>query len=262
MSAHPASEPAAGKGGEALSPDFHVAHHFDSADEQFDASRMGVWLFLLNEILFFGGLFVAFFVFRGWYFDSFVAAHHALDWKMGAVNTVALITSSLTMALAVRAAQANEKKLCSGLLLATMALAFVFLVIKYFEYSHKIHDGFLPGQYFKADAIIQARPEIHGELVNGAWDVSKVLGAHPHANELYAHAPQAPIFFAIYFMMTGVHGLHVVIGIGLIAWIWRKNEKGQFSSRYYAPVEGVGLYWHLVDLVWIFLFPLLYLVGG
>lgn len=208
--------------------EFHVAHHFDKADTQFDAGRFGVWLFLVTEILFFGGMFCAFFVFRSWYLDSFIEAHHHLDKVMGAVNTIVLIFSSLTMALGVRAAQMSDQKKCSHMLLITMACAAIFLVVKYFEYSHKIHEGLLPGVYFTAEGF-------------------------EHAN--------AGIFFAVYFMMTGVHGLHVLIGIGLIAWIWKLNAEGRFSSRYYAPVENVGLYWHLVDLIWIFLFPLLYLVG-
>jgi cytochrome c oxidase subunit 3 len=211
-----------------LSQQFHVAHHFDSADTQFDAGRMGLWLFLVTEILFFGGLFCAFFVFRSWYFDSFVEAHHHLDKVMGGVNTLFLITSSLTMALAVRSAQTSNTKQTTLMLVATILFACGFLVIKYFEYTHKIHDGLLPGQYFSAAGFT---------------------------------TKHAGIFFAIYFTMTGVHGLHVLIGIGLIAWILLKNLNGEFSSRYYAPVESVGLYWHLVDLIWIYLFPLLYLVG-
>lgn len=210
------------------SPDFHVAHHFDSADTQFDAGRMGIWLFLVTEVLFFGGLFCAFFVFRSWYFESFKEAHHHLDKPMGALNTVFLITSSLTMALGVRAAQRTKKDETTRYLLMTLAFAFAFLVVKYFEYSHKIHDGLLPGANFHAEGFT---------------------------------TPHPGMFFAIYFMMTGIHGLHVVIGIGLITWILLRNLKGEFSGRYYAPVEGVGLYWHLVDLVWIYLFPLLYLVG-
>lgn len=210
------------------SPDFHVGHHWDSADTQFDAGRMGVWIFLVTEILFFGGLFCAFFIYRTWYFDSFVEAHHHLDWKMGGLNTVVLIFSSLTMALAVRSAQVNDKAKTVQLLAVTLICAGIFLVVKYFEYSHKIHDGLLPGGLFTAKGFTTA---------------------HPH------------IFFSIYFMMTGIHGVHVIIGMGLILWILIRASKGEFSQRYYAPVEGVGLYWHLVDLVWIFLFPLLYLVG-
>ncbi len=218
------------RGGEqpALSPQFHVAHHFDSADTQFDAGRMGIWLFLVTEVLLFGGLFCAFAIFRSWYFDSFVEAHHHLDKVMGAINTVVLITSSLTMALAVRSAQQSKKELTAILLALTLACAATFLCIKYVEYSHKFHEGLLPGKWFSAVGFHTAHPGV---------------------------------FFAIYFMMTGIHGLHVVIGMILISWILKRTMKGEFSSRYYAPVEGVGLYWHLVDLIWIYLFPLLYLVG-
>lgn len=211
-----------------LSPQFHVAHHFDSADTQFDAGKMGVWLFLVTEILLFGGLFCAFAIFRSWYYPAFVEAHHHLDKVMGGINTVVLITSSLTMALAVRAAQTNKKGQTVALLFVTLLCAAAFLVVKYFEYSHKFHDGLLPGKFFT-----------------------------------YEHAKYAEegIFFAVYFMMTGIHGFHVLVGMGLITWIMIKANRGEFSSRYYAPVEGVGLYWHLVDLVWIYLFPLLYLIG-
>jgi cytochrome c oxidase subunit 3 len=211
------------------SPNFHVAHHFDSADTQFDSGRLGVWIFLVTEILFFGGMFCAFAVFRSWYFDAFKEAHHHLDKVMGAVNTVVLICSSLTMALGVRSAQQAKTGRTVVMLALTIFFACVFLVIKYFEYSHKFHDGLLPGAAFTAEG--------------------------------FETGVQAGIFFAVYFMMTGVHGLHVVIGIGLITWILVRAARGEFSSRYYAPVEGVGLYWHLVDLIWIYLFPLLYLVG-
>ena len=228
MSAQAEAAPRAGEAG-ALSPQFHVAHHFASADVQFSAGRMGVWLFLVTEILLFGGMFCAFAVFRSWYFGGFVEAHHHLDRVMGGVNTVVLICSSLTMALAVRAAQRSDQKWAGRLLALTLLFAAVFLTIKFFEYRHKIHDGLLPGQYFTAAGFTEPRA--------------------------------AGIFFAVYFMMTGIHGLHVVIGMGLITWILLKNRRGEFSSRYYAPVEGVGLYWHLVDLIWIYLFPLLYLVG-
>lgn len=224
-------------GSSSLSPQFHVAHHFDSADTQFDAGKMGIWLFLVTEVLLFGGLFAAFAVYRSWYFDAFMEAHHHLDKTMGGINTIVLITSSLTVALAVRAAQLNKKGQTVGLLIATLLFAGVFLVVKYFEYMHKIHDGLIPFQTMAAD----------GTLVD-------------HFTAHFQH-PEARIFFSIYFLMTGIHGLHVLIGMGLMIWVLLRANKGEFSSRYYAPVEGVGLYWHLVDLVWIFLFPLLYLVG-
>lgn len=218
----------AGATGEVLSPQFKVAHHFDSADTQFEANRFGIWLFLVTEILLFGGLFLAFAVLRSWYLPAFIEAHHHLDKVMGSVNTVVLITSSLTMALAVRSAQKSRRGLSAGLLAATILLAGVFLTIKYFEYSHKFHEGLLPGRFFTAEG--------------------------------FKH-PEAALFFGLYFLMTGVHGLHVIIGIGLLSWVLVRSAKGHFSSRYYSPVEGVGLYWHLVDLVWIYLFPLLYLIG-
>jgi cytochrome c oxidase subunit III len=228
MSAHAEAGTQPKGAGTALSSQFHVAHHFDKADTQFDAGRMGVWLFLVTEILLFGGMFCAFAIFRTWYFDAFVEAHHHLDKVMGGINTLVLIGSSLTMALAVRSAQMSDKKWTGRLLLITLLCAATFLVIKYFEYSHKFHDGLLPGKYFTAEGF---------------------------------QAANAGIFFAVYFMMTGIHGLHVVIGMGLIFWIYLRTQRGEFSSRYYAPVENVGLYWHLVDLIWIYLFPLLYLVG-
>ena len=218
-----------GEGAVALSPQFHVAHHFDSAKTQFDSGRMGVWIFLVTEILFFGGMFCAFAVFRSWYFEAFKEAHHHLDKVMGGTNTVVLICSSLTMALGVRSAQQSKKGLTALMLALTLAFAATFLVIKYFEYHHKFVDGLLPGAAFTAEGFKTGK--------------------------------DAGIFFACYFMMTGVHGVHVVVGMGLIGWILYRTLKGQFSSRYYAPVEGVGLYWHLVDLIWIYLFPLLYLVG-
>jgi len=213
---------------QSLSPQFHVAHHFDDAETQFEAKKFGVGRFLVTEILLFGGLFVAFFVFRSWHFAAFKEAHHHLDKVMGAVNTVVLICSSFTMALGVRAAQRSRRTETVVMLGLTLALAGAFLVVKGFEYQHKVHDGLLPGVHFAAEGFAY---------------------------------PAAKIFFGLYFMMTGIHGLHVVIGMGLITWILLRAHKGQFSSRYYSPVEGVGLYWHLVDLIWIYLFPLLYLVG-
>jgi len=222
MSAHAPSSTGEG------AKDFHVAHHFDKADTQFDAGKMGIWLFLVTEVLFFGGLFCAFAVFRSWYYDSFVEAHHHLDKVLGATNTVVLISSSFTMAMGVRSAQQGKKNLTSLMLVLTIAFACTFLVIKYFEYAHKFHEGLLPGALFHAEGF---------------------------------HSLHPGMFFAVYFMMTGIHGLHIVIGIGMLLWILIRNNKGEFGSRYYAPVEGVGLYWHLVDLVWIYLFPLLYLIG-
>ncbi|MEX2605584.1 MAG: cytochrome c oxidase subunit 3 family protein [Gracilimonas sp.] len=205
----------------------HVQHHFVDSDQQFDTAKMGMWVFLVNEILFFGGLFCAYIIYRAWYPELFSEAALELDTFWGAVNTVVLIGSSLTVAMAIRSVQKDQIKGLKINLLITIALACVFMVIKAFEYSHKFELGIFPGQYYTYDGLEHA---------------------------------MAPIFFSIYYMLTGVHALHVIIGIGLIYWIYRRAKNGEFSSEYYTPVEITGLYWHLVDLIWIFLFPLLYLI--
>jgi len=206
----------------------HHAHHFANADDEFEAAKQGMWIFLVTEVLMFGGLFVAYGIFRGLYPEMFHEAHQYLAVKMGAVNTVVLITSSLTMALSVSSTQKGRKSQAILFLILTFILASCFLVVKYFEYTHKFHDGLLPGGFF-------------------------------HNTELTT--PKAPLFFSLYFLMTGLHGVHVLIGMGLIAWMVKRSLKNEFSPQFYTPVELVGFYWHFVDLVWIYLFPLLYLVG-
>jgi cytochrome c oxidase subunit III len=208
----------------------HHAHHFDSADHEFEAAKQGMWLFLVTEVLMFGGLFVAYGIFRGLYPEMFHLAHKELAVNMGAINTVVLITSSLTMASAVSATQKGRRDVAILTLILTFLLACCFLFVKYLEYSHKFHEGLLPGAHF----------------------------TNP---ELKEHAPKASIFFSLYFLMTGLHGVHVVIGMCLISWMLIRTLKNEFSPYWYTPVELVGFYWHFVDLVWIYLFPLLYLVG-
>jgi cytochrome c oxidase subunit 3 len=208
--------------------DEHVAHHFTDAEQQRDSAKLGMWVFLLTEVLFFGGLFCAYAIFRAWYPEMFHAAHKALDVKMGFINTLVLITSSVTMALAIRSMQVGNKKATMYNLAATLVFAGVFLVIKYFEYAHKFHLGQLPGKYYTFTGI---------------------EGTNPH------------IFFSIYFIMTGIHGLHVIGGMIAIGIMLYKTKHDRFNASYYNPIEVTGLYWHLVDLIWIFLFPLLYLVS-
>jgi cytochrome c oxidase subunit 3 len=212
-----------------------LAHHYDTPIQQFDAAKLGMWVFLAQELLFFSGLFVAYGVYRSWYPEMFRAAAHQLNKEMGATNTVVLLFSSLTAALAVRSAQVGNRKLTGRLILTTIACAFGFLCIKFFEYKHKFEGGLLPGRFY-----------------------------HPHAEHLVQGAPPLPAntgsFFSIYFMMTGVHGVHVIIGIGVLIWVWMRNNRGDFSKEFFTPVDIVALYWHLVDLVWIYLFPLLYLI--
>ena len=206
----------------------HLQHHFSEMDQQKDSSKLGMWVFLLTEILTFGGLFVAYAVYRAWNPEMFLNAHKALDVAMGTTNTAVLIISSVTIALGIRAIQLDKPKQTMLYLAATILFALTFLVIKYFEYAHKFHVGQLPGKYYTYTGI---------------------EGTNPH------------IFFGIYFMMTGLHALHIIIGIGLISWVMWKTKQGAFSSEYYSPIENVGLFWHLVDMIWIFLFPLFYLIG-
>lgn len=205
------------------------AHHFKSLDHQTQTNKLGIWMFLVQEILFFSGLFVAYGVYHWFHPEMFFGAHKTLDVTMGAINTVVLIFSSLTMALAVRSAQLKQRGQLMGYLFVTLLCAGTFLVIKYFEYHHKFELGMLPGKFYFYDGLTSF--------------------TNPH------------IFFSIYFAMTGVHGIHVIAGMIAITWLLVRANKGDFDKGYYSPVECVGLYWHLVDLVWIYLFPLLYLVG-
>jgi cytochrome c oxidase subunit 3 len=208
-----------------------LAHHFEDLEQQHEASRLGMWAFLATEVMFFGGLFTGYAVYRNLYPEAFHLGSHHLDVTLGAINTAVLIGSSLTMALAIRAAQVNSRKSTQvGLLLATIALGTVFLVIKGFEYHHKWVDHLMPGPGFDVAAF-------------------------------GAEGPHARIFFSFYFVMTGLHAFHMVVGFGLLAWVARRAGRGEFTSRNYTALEMTGLYWHFVDLVWIFLFPLLYLIG-
>lgn len=200
---------------------------FRSAGHEFESQKFGMWLFLVQEVMLFGGLFVGFIIYNYLYPEMFREAHHHLDKKLGALNTVFLLVSSLTMVLAVGYTQRNQTKKAMWNLLFTFLLAGAFMVVKYFEYSHKIHDGLLPGKYFTATGF---------------------------------ESPNAYLFFTLYFVMTGLHGIHVLGGMFAILWLMWRMSKGHFSAEKFGAVEFVGLYWHLVDLIWIFLFPMLYLV--
>lgn len=208
----------------------HLAHHFDTMGQQAGAAKLGMWLFLATEILMFSGLFLAYFITRMFYPEMVLEAHEHLSKIHGGVNTIVLLTSSYTMAMAVRAAQTSNTAGIKRFLLMTMACGGIFMVVKYLEYSAKFEHGLLPGRWYSG--------HLHGYEIEGL----------PH------------IFYAVYFMMTGLHGIHVLIGLGVMAWIYVRAGRGDFNATNYAAVENTGLYWHLVDLVWIFLFPLLYLV--
>jgi cytochrome c oxidase subunit III len=211
----------------------HQAHHpalqhqFDTLEQQQESATLGMWIFLVTEVMFFGGLFMAYLLYRVWYPQAWSIGSLELDIVLGGVNTVVLIGSSLTMALAVRAAQTGFPRATVTWLLLTMTLGLTFLVIKGFEYAHKFHEHHVPGPNFQFEG---------------------------------PHARQVEIFLSLYFAMTGLHALHMVIGFGLLSVIAWMAWKRRFTPEWYAPVEMSGLYWHFVDIVWIFLFPLLYLV--
>jgi cytochrome c oxidase subunit 3 len=239
-----------------------LAHHFGDQSQQFDAGKLGMWLFLVQEILFFSGLFCAYAIYRSNHPEIFAYADHFLDRKMGAINTCVLIFSSFTIAWAVRAVQVNQPKLAVLLLGITFLCACGFLGIKYVEYHHKWKDGLLWGHHYApaAEALAHAQP--HHPMAAVGEDAEFV---HPTGPQVESDTPGvAPknvhIFFGIYFAMTGLHGLHVLIGMGIIIWMMVRTWRGDFNSEYFGPIEFTGLYWHLVDLVWIYLFPLLYLI--
>jgi cytochrome c oxidase subunit 3 len=207
-----------------------LQHHFDSMEQQAEASTLGMWVFLCTEILFFGGLFMAYLVYRHASPEGFQEASHALSRFWGTTNTLVLICSSLTMALAVRAAQTSRpRKTQVGWLVATMVFGVGFLGIKAIEYYDKFVDHHVPGPNFHWDGL---------------------------------YAKPAEQFYSLYFAMTGLHALHMIIGLGIMVVIAILAWRNTFDEEYYTPVEVAGLYWHFVDIVWIFLYPLLYLIGG
>ncbi|MEO8799972.1 MAG: cytochrome c oxidase subunit 3 family protein [Polyangiaceae bacterium] len=218
-----------------------LAHHFDTPVQQFETAKLGMWTFLVQELLFFSGLFVAYGIYRGWYPETFAACSHMLSRPMGGMNTIVLLFSSWTVAMAVRSAQLGQQKKTSTFLIITIVCAFLFLFIKYLEYGAKFHEGLLPGHFF-------------GHQYAG------IFGAIPPGAEVPDLPAKAHIFFGLYFLMTGVHALHIAIGIGVLIWIWIRNNRGDFTKEYWTAIDLAALYWHLVDLVWIYLFPLLYLI--
>jgi len=205
-----------------------LAHHFPNLGEQKEASSLGMWLFIAQEVMFFGGMFLAYTVYRNLYPAAWAEASHHLDWRLGGVNTAVLILSSLTMALAVRAAALGNRRQIVIFLIATVVLGSIFLGVKVVEYGDKFEHHLVPGAHFQFPGP-NARP--------------------------------AQIFYSLYFAMTGLHALHMIIGIPILLVLAWMAHRGHYSPAYHTPVEMTGLYWHFVDIVWIFLFPLLYLVG-
>jgi cytochrome c oxidase subunit 3 len=206
----------------------HLAHQFDNLEQQKEAATLGMWAFLITEILFFGGLFMVYTVYRSTYPDAFAAASHELVVWAGTVNTAVLITSSLTMALAVHAAQLGQRRPLILFLVLTMALGCAFLGIKAFEYYTEFVEHHIPGLNYDFEP---------------------------------KYFRNAQLFFSLYFLMTGLHALHMIIGLGIMTFMLWWSVRGVITAEYYIPIEISGLYWHFVDIVWIFLFPLLYLIG-
>jgi cytochrome c oxidase subunit 3 len=214
---------------EAAAEETHLRHHFATPEQQMDASTLGMWTFLITEVLFFGGMFTAYAIYRNMYPGAFASTSRYMDVVLGGTNTAVLICSSLTMALSVRAAQLSRRKDVIRFLILTMIFGTAFLVIKGFEYHSKWVEHLVPGFNFSYEPVY--------------------------------YQQHAQILFFLYFCMTGMHALHMIVGLGLLTYLLVQSWRGVFHSNYYSPVEMIGLYWHFVDIVWIFLFPLLYLIG-
>jgi cytochrome c oxidase subunit 3 len=214
-----------------------LLHHFAEPQQQRDAASLGMWVFLATEVMFFGGLFCAYLVYRRLYFGDFAAASKTINMGLGATNTAVLICSSLTVVLAVWAAQTARRTLLIISLIITMLLGVVFLGIKGIEYAEKFEEHHVPGVSFSFDHV--------------------PVPGHPGQ---FADPHHAQLFFSLYFVMTGLHALHMIIGLGIFLWLLTMAWRGRFTPEWHTPVEIGGLYWHFVDIVWIYLFPLLYLI--
>ena len=215
-----------------------LLHHFADAQQQKNAASLGMWLFLVTEIMFFGGMFCAYLVYRLAHFNAFAAASQQLSIKLGAFNTAVLLVSSLTVVLAVKAAEAGNRKQLVTYLALTVVLGLTFLVVKGFEYAEKFERHHVPGPTFSFTDTFD--------------DGAKKIPVNPNEAQLY---------FSLYFAMTGMHALHMIIGCGLFTVLTVFAWKGHYSPAYFTPIENAGLYWHLVDIIWIYLFPLLYLIS-
>ena len=207
-----------------------LREQFDTAEQQKDASTLGMWVFLITEVMFFGGMFLAYTVYRAAYPHTFAVASSSLNVYIGAANTVVLLCSSFTMVLAVRGAQLGQRKTIVLFLILTLILGGVFLGVKAYEWNEKFEEHHVPGASFHFEGMTPGMQR------------------------------NAQLFFSLYFAMTGLHALHMVIGVGILSVLIFQAKKGKFTAAYMTPVDVAGLYWHFVDIIWIFLFPLLYLI--
>ena len=223
-------------------------HHFETENQQREAGSFGMWLFLLTEIMFFGGMFFAYLLYRNWYYPAFAVASNQLSVPLGAFNTVILISSGFCMALGVYYAEVRQKTMLIAMLLLTTFFGLVFLGVKSVEYHEKWEKHHIPGHSFDIS-----------EFVNPPVDAKTGKATEePLAPDM---AQKTQVFFFLYFAMTGMHALHMIIGIVILGWLTWRAHRYEFSTGYVAPIENFGLYWHFVDIVWLFLFPLLYLIN-
>ena len=223
-------------------------HHFETVAQQFDAANFAMWLFLLTEIMFFGGLFMAYLLYRNWYFHAFVAGSHQLSLLWGTLNTTVLITSSFTMAMGVWCAEMRKKGGLVLCLVLTFVLGLVFLGIKTIEYTEKIEKHHVPGFHYSVKSFVDPASD------------KEATEAHdkPLAPDM---AQKTEVYFFLYFAMTGMHALHMIIGICILGYMIFRAQAGAYTTGHVTFVENFGLYWHFVDIIWIFLFPLLYLIA-
>jgi cytochrome c oxidase subunit III len=231
---------------------------FKTLAQQKDSANLGMWIFLITEVMFFGGIMLTYAVNRHVYYPAFAVGSNTLSLTLGSINTLVLLSSSFTMVLAVWSAEVGKKHLISIFLVLTILLGFVFFGIKYVEYAQKFHHHLVPGRNFDifycsnnpgncADISAEEMEAERGHL-------ERALAADPHLNS------HAQLYYSAYFGMTGLHALHMIIGVGLLLWLLKNSLAGVYTPRWNTPVDTVGLYWHFVDIVWIYLFPLLYLI--
>jgi cytochrome c oxidase subunit III len=222
----------------------HLRHHFESVEQQREASSFGMWLFLLTEIMFFGGLFTAYLIYRNWYYPAFVAGSHQLSIVLGATNTAVLICSSFTMAMGVYSAEMRNRKGLITYLILTIVLGLAFLGIKAVEYHEKWEKHHVPGLNFSVNDFTHVNP---GYPDDPALPLDM--------------AEKTQVYFSLYFAMTGMHALHMIVGVSILLILLVQAWGGMYTDGHMTTIENFGLYWHFVDIVWIFLFPLLYLIS-
>lgn len=229
----------------------HVAlpqhrHHFETAQQQREAGSFGMWIFLLTEVMFFGGLFFSYLLYRNWYYPAFAVASNQLNTPIGCINTCLLITSGFFMALAVWSAEMRKQKMLVIMLILTTIFGMCFIGVKMDEYHEKWEHHHVPGGSFDISDFVHPPKNAQGKPIAPALSPDM--------------AQRTQIFFFLYFAMTGMHALHMIVGLVILFWLIYRARRGDFTSGYVAPIENFALYWHFVDIIWLFLFPLLYLI--